>query len=174
MLLTVNYELYRIPKPGQPKQPARIAEKQPEIPCRHVLRATPADCHKFPEFLFHLRRITDIECVATLGGVRSTYRTMQASCIPRCLHCAIFRPAVLPLGTLTGTTGAIIWRAVFHVACIRPAPQATASFRALRAVWTVLYPPLVAGQLAVAGALSVTSIYILPRALTPFQAKLLA
>ena len=35
MLITVNYEFYAIPKPGQPKQPARIAEKQPEVPCRH-------------------------------------------------------------------------------------------------------------------------------------------
>src|SRR5215475_11615514 len=99
MLLTVNYEFYAIPKPGQPKQPARIAEKQPEVPCRRDLRPTPPTVISFPSSCSHLRRITDIESVATIGGVRSTYRTMQASCIPRCLHCAIFRPAVLPLGT---------------------------------------------------------------------------
>ena len=111
MLLTVNYEFYAIPKPGQPKQPARIAEKQPEVPCRHDLRPTPPTVISFPSSCSHLRRITDIESVAT---------------------------TVLPLGTLTGTTGAIIWRAVFHVACMRPAAPCTASFRALSAVWTIL------------------------------------
>src|SRR5262249_39931637 len=58
------------------------------------VRPTPPTVISFPSSCSHLRRITDIESVAT---------------------------TVLPLGTLTGTTGAIIWRAVFHVACMRPA-----------------------------------------------------
>src|SRR5262245_28422965 len=127
----------QISKPGQPKQPARIAEKQPEVPCRHDLRPTPPTVISFPSSCSHLRRITDIESVATIGGVRSTYRTMQASCIPRCLHCAIFRPAVLPLGT-RAPPGQLFGEQFFHVACMRPAAPCTASFRALSAVWTIL------------------------------------
>src|SRR5262249_54562212 len=127
----VNYEFYAIPKPGQPKQ-----EKQPEVPCRHDLRPTPPTVISFPSSCSHLRRITDIESVATIGGVRSTYRTMQASCIPRCLHCAIFRPPVLPLGTRAHRR--IYLASSFHFACMRPAAPCTASFRALSAVWTIL------------------------------------
>jgi hypothetical protein len=94
-------------------------------------------------------------------------------------HWAIFRPAVLPLGTLTGTTGAIVWRAAFHVACMRLAAWVTASFRAVPGVWTVhsaLYLVLVAPQHAIAGALhNTTSSLILARAfLTEFHAPLIA
>jgi hypothetical protein len=86
----------------------------------------------------------------------------------------MMRPTTGPL-LYTTSRPAIIWRAVFHVACIPRAAPCTASFRALPVVWTVLYLPLVPAQLAIARALhNTTSSRVLARVFTPFYAPLSA